>query len=272
MSAAEGEYLLTWFRTFYTEVVRIKQAILAGIPIVSHVRFRRPVALLHGTSEPQNGQDPPDETLDLVLGVQDRLLRLLEPQGKAADRIGGVHSVQTFRQAQYVMAALADEVFLTLPWKGQTQWKEHLLETKLFQTAVAGDLFFERLELLVREGDATQVELAKVYLMALVISLQGRYLGSSDRVALAAYRDELYAFISRYDTILDRDRLSLFTQAESHTLSEGTVVMVPNPYLWAWVLAVVMLSLTLVSWGAWRGLTNETWDALHEIPRTEVTR
>ena len=237
MAITEGEesYLVTWFRTFYNEVVRVKQEIRAGgVPLE-------------------------------VPAVHQRLLAVLERQENAAERIGGDYSLQFYKQAQYIMAAMADEVFLNLEWKGRLLWKDYLLETRLFQSAAAGDRFFDRVERLLRVGDASMVEMAKMYMMALVLDFQGRYKGHQDLTPLATYRDDLYAFISKHDASLDRDRPVLFPQAYVPTLTDGFAEMVPDPLRWGWVLALVVVTLFMISWVAWINLTSETEQTLQEI-------
>ncbi|MDX1547046.1 MAG: DotU family type IV/VI secretion system protein [Rhodothermales bacterium] len=282
MGAADGQghYLLAWFRTFYDEVVRLKQALDAGVPLAAPARLRRsaaPALSMADDALAETGHPLalPDETLELVLAVQDRLLRVLEPRERIAGRLGGDHSFRLFREAQYVMVALADEIFLRFDWRGRLLWKEHLLEAKLFRSAVAGDLFFERIEYLLREGDTTQMELAKVYLMALVLDFRGRYHDHPDPAALADlahYRDALYTFIRQYDATLDEERPVPFPQAYDYTLAEAPLVNVPNPYRWGWVLLGIVLVFYLISWGAWRNLTDETQDALDALSRIEATR
>ncbi|HEY7116735.1 MAG TPA: DotU family type IV/VI secretion system protein, partial [Tepidisphaeraceae bacterium] len=42
--------------------------------------------------------------------------------------------------------ALADEIFLNTEWEGRSYWVSNLLETKIYQTHAAGELFFQKLE------------------------------------------------------------------------------------------------------------------------------
>jgi hypothetical protein len=68
-----------------------------------------------------------------------RLQTLLEMQALEAGRRGGEYGVLYYKEAQYVMAALADEIFLTLDWTGRDTWRSDLLETRLFGTYDAGE-------------------------------------------------------------------------------------------------------------------------------------
>ena len=73
--------------------------------------------------------------------VWQRLLSYLERSGLVAARAGGVQAANG-RDARYVMASFADEVFLNLDWSGREGWKLNLLEGKLFDSHIAGERFF----------------------------------------------------------------------------------------------------------------------------------
>lgn len=264
----QGSYLVTWFRAFYNEVVGVKQSIQAGVPVTTR----------HASAIGQQGSEAPeasqqeglirqDAVREAVLAVRQRLMNVLERQENAAEKIGGEHSFKLYKLAQYVMAALADEVLLNLDWQGRVLWNDYLLETRLFQSAAAGGRVFDMIEHLVQERDAGTVELAKVCMMALVLDFQGRYRGAEDLTPLAAYRDALYAFIAGHDASLDRDRPVLIPQAYVSTLRDGFAEMLPDPRRWAWVLVFVIATLLLISTAVWGRLTSELAFELNEIQK-----
>ena len=112
----EGSYLVTWFRAFYNEVVDVKQSIRAGVPVTTrHASAILEVSVGEAPEAPQQeGLIRQDAALEAVLAVRQRLMNVLERQENAAEKIGGEHSLQLYKLAQYVMAALADEVLLNL--------------------------------------------------------------------------------------------------------------------------------------------------------------
>ena len=125
----QNSLLLTQFREFYQELARQKALILNPVGSLVHV-----------------GQD---EALDISVQATDiwqRLLSLLEAQAERASRSGGAFGYEVYREAQYVMAALADEVFLNENWPGKHNWP--LLEIRLFRTGSAGEVVFKKLDIL----------------------------------------------------------------------------------------------------------------------------
>ena len=108
-------------------------------------------------------------------------------------------------EAQYVMAALADDVFIHLNWEGKHAWTSNLLEAALFGSHTAGEKVFEKLDRLLRDRDPADRSLAAVYLNALSLGFRGKYYGVNDHGRLRRYRNELFAFIFRQPADLVND-------------------------------------------------------------------
>ena len=90
------------------------------------------------------------------------------------------------------MAALADEALLRIEWPGRDVWTSCLIEESLFQSRVAGDLFFDRLDELLRTRDPARIELSSIYLLALSLGFEGRYRGTDSAPRMESYRAALY--------------------------------------------------------------------------------
>lgn len=170
-----------------------------------------------------------------------RLQTLLEMQALEAGRRGGEYGVLYYKEAQYVMAALADEVFLTLDWPGRDAWRSDLLETRLFGSYDAGEKFYRRLETLLKTGDRIQSEIAVVYLMALTLGFRGRYGGGRHEDRILEYRRRLYYYIYRKRPDLADPSHRLSDQAYRHTSTVATSRMLPSPARWIWLLALVFV-------------------------------
>jgi len=89
----ENVFLLEKFREFYAEVISQKNEILSGA---------KPSAEME------------DEASGYAYPVHKKLMRVLEEQVYDARRQGGEYGIQFYKEAQYVMAALADDIFLSL--------------------------------------------------------------------------------------------------------------------------------------------------------------
>jgi len=237
--ARGGEtFLVGAFREFYGEMLRAKRrAVSGGWP-------RGDGDDLGGTGA--HGPERPWQDL----------LTLLERQALAAARTGGDIGEELYRQAQYVMAALADDTFLHLDWPGRAAWGANLLEAKLFGTHRAGEVVFTRLEALLRGRDPAYAELARVYLMALALGFEGKLRDLSEGPALlAAYRRALHRFAFRRDPEVVRGGEAVAPQAYSATVAAGPGARLPH--FRRWMIAACILLAVWIAGGhlVWRDLT-----------------
>lgn len=242
-----GEHaLLVQFGDFFAELLRLKYA-LAG-----------------GRLGAGDGLTP----ADLAGLVHQRLRTLLEAQAVKARHWGGAYGETLYREAQYVMAALADEtMLLRINWDGKQAWQDRLLETALFGTRVAGERVFERLDALLDDSTRASADLATIYLVALALGFRGRYWRPEDEGDLRSYRAALARIIARHDPELAREGARLFPQAYAHTIDQGRAVRLP--YLRPWALALLaVLSLFLAgSHLIWVAGTDEVVHAVERINR-----
>lgn len=199
---------------------------------------------------------PPADHLRIYTLVWHRLLTLFERQAHNAWRYGGSYGAEFYREAQYVMVALADEIFLHMQWEGQVTWVSNLLETKFFQTHVAGELFFQKLDRLLKDRDPVYKDLAAVYLMALSLGFRGKYRGIPDGGRISLYRQQLFAFIFRRDAKLELEAKHLFPEAYFHTLREERKKRLRHPRVWIGVLSLVIVTYLVATHLLWVDLTS----------------
>jgi type VI secretion system protein ImpK len=228
------------FRDFYTEIIRQKDR----------------VARLRGNYSPLDTQDAATTAQDagMALEVRTALLTVLQSQGAATTRTSGSFGRDRYREAQYVMAAVADEVFLNLDWPGRTHWS--LLESTLFQTHAAGDLFFQRADELLRQGDVSRTDMAMVYFTALALGYKGRYRGAADQSPLDDYRNRLYAMIYRRSPdLIRRDDILL---PENYVVSSEATMrrLLPDPRRWFVLVAAILVLWLAGSHFLWSSLTD----------------
>ena len=229
----EDAFVLQSFREFYAQVIRLRRGVVAN-----------PWGIASAGSTPER-----DDALrqGAAQRVSDLLLATLERQALEAGRRQGEFGAEFFREAQYVMATLADEVFLHLEWEGRGTWAANLLETRLFGSHAGGDLFFRRLDALLHEQDAVKRPLAAVYLMALSLGFQGRHRGRDTAALLGEYRRRLFAFVfPGHRSVLKGER-RLFPDAYEHTAAGGTPVRLPHARRWVLAAAAFFLLYLFVS-------------------------
>jgi type VI secretion system protein ImpK len=208
------------------------------------------------TSALEYAGQPPADHIRISTLVWQRLLTLFERQALHAWRYGGTYGAEFYKEAQYVMVALADEIFLHTEWEGKRAWVSNLLETKFFQSHVAGELFFQKLERLLHDRDPVYKDLAAVYLMALSLGFRGKYRGLDDRGQLARYREQLFSFIFRREPNLENESKHIFPEAYFHTLREETKKRLPHPRIWIGVLCLVIVTYLAATHLLWVDLTS----------------
>jgi type VI secretion system protein ImpK len=189
--------------------------------------------------------------------VWQRLLSLFERQEAHAWRYGGTYGAEFYKEAQYVMVALADEIFLNLEWEGRRYWVSNLLETKLFQTHAAGELIFKKIDRLLHDRDPVYRDLGAVYLMALSLGFRGKYRGGehNDGGRLHDYRRRLFSFVFRRDPDLKDESRRLFPETYNHTMRVEQKRNLQDPRAWIILLCAVVLAYVAVTHGIWVKLT-----------------
>lgn len=239
-TAPADTFLLVAFREFYRELLRAKHRVEAG---------EWPAA---------DRAEGDLATVGSGTALWQELAALLERQSLDAARTGGDIGRELYLQAQYAMAALADEIFLHVDWPGQSSWKENLLEAKLFGTHRAGEVLLERIEAVLRGRDPVYAELARVYLMVLALGFEGRLRGSEEGPArLAAYRRALYRFAYRRDPRVVSGQELVVPAAYAATIEAGEGARLP--YLRRWLIAAAVVVALWIVGGhlVWRHLVSD---------------
>lgn len=245
-----SSFLLTQFREFYREVERLRRIVL-DTTSAAGTRYLMAAAGSH-SSFPGPLESPGPAELSASM-VWQQLLSLLERQAQEAGEMGGSFAFEIYREAQYVMCALADEVFLSEDWAGRREWP--LLEGRLFQTHHAGEEVFNRIDRLLQRNDAFYVDLASVYFQALSVGFQGKYRGTgSNRLGL--YRQQLFAMIYRRNPKLFSGGSFLFPQAYQNVMENLTVKLLPAHWMGLWLVAGVLVLWMVAAQYAWSNATS----------------
>lgn len=301
VSQQNESFLLGQFREFYTEVIRLKQLIKdkGGMRIAEPVAVQVLTANGKGTNGNGTAKLPPldpaivetfsgsekitalavrgnvdtpqarsSELTNLTLTVWQDMIALFRRNALQILRAAGKPTDNYF-EAQYVMAAFADDVFIHLDWEGKRAWLSNLLESTLFQTHTAGEKFFEKLDHLLRIQDPADRSLAAVYLNALSLGFRGKYHGLNDHGRLRRYRQELFAFIFGHPADLTNKTKVAFPDSYVQNLRKEERKKLTNPRVWLAVLAVVLVTYLGVSHGIWMKLTSRIERANQQIVELE---
>lgn len=285
-SLTNESFLLAQFRDFYTEVIRLKRLIEnnGGMSVAEitppddsdagsfdpHITAKVPAfdkAMLQTFSGVQqitslavrgtfdNASEPTPEQSKLARLVWQNLIALFRRNAVQILRVAGKPTDNYF-EAQYVMAAFADDVFIHLNWEGKRAWTSNLLETALFRTHLAGEKFFEQLDRLLRDRDPADKSLAAVYLTALSLGFRGKYHGLNDHGKIRRYRKELYSFVFRKPADLVGKTKVAFPDTYVTNLRDEKRKKLVNPRVWLAVLGLVLVTYLASSHGIWMSLTS----------------
>ncbi|MCH8293250.1 DotU family type IV/VI secretion system protein [Candidatus Poribacteria bacterium] len=246
--------LVTQFREFYYEVIRQKRWVQANPWGFSRER------------SPESGSN----RAGVIDTVQQPLLSLLKQQEVDARQMGGDYGLRLYKEAEYVIASLADEIFLGLEWEGHHAWNANLLESQLFDSHDAGERLFQKLDKLLQDRDPAYTDLAHVYLMALALGFQGKFRDIDDAGQIDGYRRRLFAFIARRDPDLRDESKHLFPEAYACTLTEGHSGKLRDVRKWMGWLILAILAWFVVSSVLWFNVTSDIFgrgmtDLLDEI-------
>ncbi|MGC2855981.1 DotU family type IV/VI secretion system protein [Novispirillum sp. DQ9] len=213
------------------------------------------------------GDAPPHSRVEALVGA---LVNHLSAGREEAQRLGGAYGATLYQDACYVMAALADEVFLfQLDWGGRDAWDDILVEARACGSRLAGERVFERIDTLLAASEPAHAELAGLYLMALALGFQGRYRdvpGGAE--VLASYRRRLRALAGGATPPLHPGDGGgpLFPDAYAQTLDEGTPVGLPPLRRWLWLAAGLAAGYLLLSHVAWRLVTADVRAIVSALP------
>ena len=110
------------------------------------------------------------------LGNLDSLRATLEERFQEADRQGVEQGISrdTLLDARFAVVAFIDEMILHSGWAQKQEWASHSLTFQFFETNVAGEEFFDRLNSF-RRALPPNPDLLEVYHVCLVLGFEGKY-------------------------------------------------------------------------------------------------
>jgi type IV/VI secretion system ImpK/VasF family protein len=254
MEAERPPFFVPKFRAFYNE-------------IVSHKLQKAEFTAGFATAVMDYTADlSPDAAAQQL---QKRLCEILELQAAEATWMGG-EAAARYPDAQYAMAALADEVFAHLEWGGRDAWPRHMVEQKLFKSNAKDVEFFKRVDkLLKNEADkpsAAARDLARMYLLVLAAGFEGKYRPFGLTRPLAEYRRRLYEFVSGKDPLeIYAEERKLFPEAADRVVVGRAVSRFSMLQQWAAVLVILLIGYAVISQMAWNRVSADLKDVTARV-------
>jgi len=114
--------------------------------------------------------------------VRANMLRLISQSETCMDQSS--FTQDDFNLARFAVFAWVDEVILSSQWEGRLQWQREQLQRQYYQTADAGELFFERLNTI----GPHQRDVREVYYLCLALGFSGQYCNEGDDFLLEQLR------------------------------------------------------------------------------------
>lgn len=122
----------------------------------------------------------------------------------------GVFSQEDYDQARFAICAWIDEAILSSSWNEKSRWQGEQLQRLYYQTADAGEVFFDRLNAL----GPYQRDIREVYYLCLSMGFMGRYCHEGDEYLLEQLKTSNLKVLTGSSVGLPSpDRDQLFPQA-----------------------------------------------------------
>lgn len=131
------------------------------------VLFQEPLtAVVRVWSNPQMTQDP--------YGLRENMKAALKASIEDARRKS--FSEEETKLAMFAIVAYLDETILTQNQPAFADWRRKPLQEELFGVHIAGEIFFQNLENIIRQPDSLpNADLLEIYALCISLGFQGRY-------------------------------------------------------------------------------------------------
>lgn len=198
-----------------------------------------------------------EKLLAFVGEISNSLATTLEEQESSISHEGGDFLNAYYQEGLYIMAALADETFLTLDWVGQGFWDMYLIEQKIFKTQISGDKFFTNLDAYLLNRDPLTIDLGSLYYFTLALGFRGKYRGINDNGAIKNYMHQLFVFVTRQEPSFEKKNYVLFPEAYGYMQYQGELLTLSNPRAWYAAFAALVFGMGILGSGLWYFQTSQ---------------
>ena len=128
-----------------------------------------------------------------------RMRSFIDRAMRRASEVG--FAQQDVQDIGYALVALTDEVVMSKGGELRDYWLPRSLQLQLFNTNVAGEEFFNKLQNL--RHDNSRMEVLKVYYLSLLFGFQGKYRVRGGEIELASITEEVGSTLTRAGMIGD---------------------------------------------------------------------
>lgn len=128
-----------------------------------------------------------------------RMRSFIDRAMRRASELG--YSQQDVQDIGYALVALTDELVMSKGGELRDYWLPRSLQLQLFNTNVAGEEFFTKLQNV--RHDPSRIEVLKVYYLCLLFGFQGRYRVRGGEIELASIVEDVGSALTRAGIIGD---------------------------------------------------------------------
>ncbi|MAP24063.1 MAG: hypothetical protein CMM87_00835 [Rickettsiales bacterium] len=271
-----NSFIISCFRQFYQHLLLEKSHIMKYTYVEQAAEKEQAggsegsedSAFLSNTNQPGSNK--------LVEQVTSSLERLFDQQLEDAHDQGGQVLGSYYKKAQFVMVALADEVFLNMDWLERDTWEDNLLEIKFFNTRHAGTAIFDQIKTLIKEkSDRFDRELGQILFWTLGVGFLGKFRDQTNRQELQKYKEDLYRYVLMEKPIpIEQSSQKICPEAYRETQYKN-IRYLPSPriYMLAGLVAlgVYVLASTVV-WNHETYILSEKVDEINSTAEKDLRR
>lgn len=195
-------------------------------------------------------------TIEQVNGMIHTLTDLLLEQERLISNNTNAYVYSIYKELQYLMAGFADEIFLELKWPAifQKHWSNHLIESKLFDSHVAGEQIFNKLNSIITNHEDQNL-LIPIYITVLSLGFYGKYrmkaVNNEEPQEIVQYKKTLFDLmynINKIDTSKDN---SLFPDSKLYTVVNKNIIRNSTFLIWSGILIGVLCIYSIISYIMW---------------------
>lgn len=192
-----------------------------------------------------------EEANKLARQVSRQLENLIEMQTLEFRQIGSRAAQQAAQDSRYMKAALADEILLRQDWPAREVWSQHLVETALFRTSIAGEKIFNDITQLLSTREAALRLQAQLYLFMLALGFQGQFRDQTTHQKLTELRRELFQFAYQRTADMSGHERVLSMQSYAHTLVDASPRRMSPISRWKLIFVAALVGMLAISQLLW---------------------
>lgn len=155
-------------------------------------------------------------------------------------------------EIMYLMASLADDIFLNLEWSGKQFWEQNMLEQRLFNSQIAGEEVFTKIDKLLIDRNFASIDKVECYLKALAFGFEGKFRGGADKqFQIDNYRKNLLEFIEKKDNSMLIVGYRLFQKEYTYTIPTIHRKMLPEASIVNYICAFFVFMFLVITSFIW---------------------